>query len=165
MESLLPLLQQMDRRIVRLGPAFVQMSLMSVSVPGLAQYDLATATVAAATSCDIVGELPDGSIGVFSLLSGQNIDSTRDEYFQMRFQAALPYVRADGGEAPNRILFRSVTAFSADVADAQDLVNLLFATPAEMVRLTPQAPVAASLWPKFHAHWLRFAERGGDAAE
>jgi hypothetical protein len=159
MERLLPLQQQMDRRITRLGAAFVQMSLMSLSLPGLSQRVLIPAVVAAALASDIVGELADGSIGVFAMSFGQNVDNSREQRFQARLQAALPLARNESGpQLPSRAMFRSVTAYAAEISDAQDLVNLLFAMPAEAIRLAPPPSAHSPLWQTMHAHWLSMSE-------
>jgi len=137
MQPLMPLRPQLARHIELLGDSPTRISLMSVTIPALSHQATVAAVLSATTAADLVGMLPDGSVGVFVLNDLTHID----EHFLPRLQTSLLHAFAPAFMSTVKIWFRSVHRWTAEVREADDLLNSLLASPARVVGLgLPPAP-------------------------
>jgi hypothetical protein len=133
MQPLMPIRPQLTRHIGLLGDSPTRVSLMSVAIPALSRQATVAAVLSAATAADLVGMLPDGSVGIFVLNDVANVD----ERFLPRLQASLVQAFAPAWMATVKIWFRSIHRWSMEISDADDLVNSLLGSSVRVVGICP----------------------------
>jgi hypothetical protein len=128
---------------------------MSVQIPNLSRASSVGAVLAAASAVDLVGLMEDGSVGVFALRGlGPDGGAGVAERFLPRLQTILRGAFAPGFGISLRIWFRAVHRWAVEVAEPDELVEALYASPAQVVGIgltsvpsrlvVPRAPVSRS---------------------
>ena len=131
-----------NRQIALCRYSNMRVFLMSISAPQLSTAALGAAVSAAADPTDLVGSLPDGSIGVVSL---QTMRSGSVLTYEQRF---LTHLRArllanSGGNAIGHVSIRRIERWAAELTDASELFDLLVDAPRSTLTVGIPVPPAA----------------------